>query len=94
MIEKVFENDEMVTLTEEEYNDLVYIVNVTRILPSVPPTNEVEVEDGTSTKYEFEFSNRYHESSEADQKGETTLSLFYVSRTFWSLPIGGIWNRN
>ena len=69
VIEKIFENNEEVSLTLQDYTNLVYIVNMTRIVPGFPPFAEIDlIDDDIREKLLFNFTHHYHDVTEEDEK--------------------------
>ena len=88
-IEKEFKNASTVSLTEEEYENLIYVTNMDGFL-AVAPTAKIEMtnEAGDVTLFEFQEDQKRDSggrglgklSTVADQKGWEKLSLLSIVR--------------
>ena len=72
VIEKIFKSNEDVILTNEDYTNLIYIVNVTRMVPLSSPFAEIDLIDLVDSdiweKIFFNFTSSYHDITEEDEK--------------------------
>ena len=60
VIEKVFEENDEVSLSRQDYANLVYIVNMTRIVP-LRPFGGIELVDETRENVPFKFNAQCHD---------------------------------